>query len=186
MKKILLSILITCAFISSCNAPKEDFSIDLDNVEKIMIENTDSEFGYCDVSQYYLDSYFKTIDGITKAKISVSNDSSNFNEFGIFEFKTDSDAKKSVKNIKTYLLNAKKEFENGIIYDVEEYPKFENAKAERFGNIVIYTILNEDDSQKVYSEIKKQSKKGQQPLYLLIGRHTFADAPLLLKSLQAA
>ena len=64
--------------------------------------------------------------------------------------------------------------------------RFENAKAERFGNIVIYTILNEDDSQKVYSEIKKQSKKGQKPLYLLIGRHTFADAPLLLKSLQAA
>ena len=136
MKKILLSILITCAFISSCNTPNDSFSIDFESVEKIMIENTDSEFGYCDVSQYYLDSYFKTIDGITKAKISVSNDSSNFNEFGIFEFKTDSDAKKSVKNIKTYLLSAKKEFENGIIYDVEEYPKFENAKAERFGNIV--------------------------------------------------
>ena len=52
-----------------------------------------------------------------------------------------------------------KEFENGIIYDVSEYPKFTGARAERFGNYLIYTILDPRESQSAFEAVKKTENK---------------------------
>lgn len=161
MKKFLVISFLFVLLAPSCQKNYTNY-MEVDEIEHIIITNTDSEFGYCDVSQYHLTSDFNPLSGLIEAKICVSNDSSNFNEYGIFKFSTPDDAQKAVSQIKNYLKKTKKDFESGIIYDIEEYPKFENADTILYGNYVIYTILKKDEKEKIFSEIKNYSKKGIQ------------------------
>ena len=126
------------------------------DIETTALDKLTSEFGYCDVSEYYKNNYFNTIEGLKECKIYTCNDSTNFDELGIFEFDSSQNAKKAIKVVKKYLKNTKEDFQSGIIYNVEEYPKFEAARIERYGNCLVYTILSKNDSDSVFSAITKK------------------------------
>lgn len=156
MKKTLIIVFLACMVLVSCSGESIDYSfLETDEIVNDIIENAPVEFGYCDVSEYYLKNYFSELVGVEEGKIYTCNESSNFNEFGVFKFVTAKDAKKGLAIIDRYLSAAKKEFENGIIYDVSEYPKFTGARSERFGNYLIYTIIDPQESQSAFEAIKK-------------------------------
>lgn len=127
----------------------------VEEIEKIFFDNLKSEFGYCDVSDYYRSNYFGGLCGIKECKIYTSNESTNFDEFGIMLFDNEKNAKKAKKTVNNYLANAKEEFRSGIIYNVAEYPKFEAARLELYGNYLIYGILDGDILNKILTQIRK-------------------------------
>lgn len=160
MKKTLITVFIICVLLASCSRESVDYSfLNTDEIVNDIVENASVEFGYCDVSEYYLQNYFGELVGVEEAKIYACNESSNFNEFGVFKFATAKEAEKGLRFLDSYITAAKKEFENGIIYDVSEYPKFTGARAERFGNYLIYTILDPRESQSAFEAVKKTENK---------------------------
>lgn len=160
MKRIIACFavaLMLCSCSRDNNPAIKNLSID--HIVKVVSESAPAELGYSDVSKYYLISQFSKLQNLKDLKVFTCNDSLNFNEFGVFEFASVEDAEKGIKKIKEYLYTAKKEFEKGIIYDTEEYPKFQNAKAKVFGNFVFYGILDKDNIKKAISTIEELVQK---------------------------
>ena len=160
MKRIIVCfavVLSLCSCSRSVMLTTEHLTID--SIVEAVSDSAHAELGYSDVSEYYLISQFSKLQNLKDLRVFTCNDSLNFNEFGIFEFASVEDAKKGVKKIKEYLNTAKKEFESGIIYDTEEYPKFQNATAKAFCNFVFYGILDKDDIKKAISTIESLTQK---------------------------
>lgn len=156
-KAITLTLIILFLFLfTGCAARYRNVSlVKIGNIEEIFLKNLNSDFGYCDVSEYYKSNYFSEVEQLKECKIFTSNESTNFDEFGIFEFENERHAKKAKNTLKNYLRSTKTEFENGIIYDVTEYPKFESARVETFGNYLVYAILEDEIIEKIFAEIDK-------------------------------
>ena len=159
MKKTLIMILIISAVLTSCSRDTTDYSsLEIEGIVNNIVEHAPVEFGYCDVSDYYMENFFSELQGLQEYRIYTCNESSNFNEFGVFKFADVNDASDGMKVIRRYLETAKTEFENGIIYDINEYPKFTNAKVERVGLYLIYTVLNRNESDSAFTAIKQTTK----------------------------
>ena len=143
-----------CLILTACQSKANiNKTIEISDIEDVFSENLSSDIGYCDVSIYYRDNYFSDIIDIEECKIYTSNDSTNFDEFGIFRFTDENSARKARGIIKQYLNSCRNEFENGIIYNIQEYPKFQNADVKLYGKYLIYTILSPEKSEKIYTEI---------------------------------
>ena len=113
-----------------------------------------TEFGYVDNTKYYLNKYFTELHDVDDCYIVTSADSTNFNEFGIFHLKSKAELRSAKKILRDYLDKRKAEFEGGVVYNVQEYPKFENATVITFGNYICYTILSPSDVKKATSAVK--------------------------------
>lgn len=145
--------------LTSCTMSQESqYELDIDSIQRMFEEAAPSDFGYCDVSDFYREAFFDRLDGVKECRIFKCNESTNFNEFGIFEFANVEKARKAETEIKNYLSESKHEFENGIIYNVNEYPKFKNASMKRFDNFVVYSILDAANTEKAFSELKSSKK----------------------------
>lgn len=156
MKKHKLLLVIFCIFLVACNNTDNVVNeIKLSDIDHVFLENSDFEIGYCDVSDYYLSNYFKSIENVENCKIYISNDSTNFDEIGIFEFYTTTDAHCQIDKIKEYLIESKNKFESGIVYNVYEYPKFKASTVRTYGRCLVYTILSTEHSKKIFDGIKK-------------------------------
>ena len=181
MKIKILFIVLALALFSSCSAKAIPvFDLDLNQLSSNIIDCVPSDFGYCDVGDYYFDSYFGDLYGVKQFRIYRCNESTNFNEIGIFEFESPKLAREAEKIITNYLQRCKIEFENGIIYNADEYPKFKNASHKRIENVIIYTILDYESTKKVIEEFEKYiQNKGQQPLILLLVGKPLSLPPLI-------
>lgn len=155
MKKIIILLILTVLFCVGCTAECEDaMTYRTNEIEALILNNLKCELGYCDVSEYYLENYFNNISGMKSGKIYTCNESTNFDEFGIFEFESVKDAQTAKSAVKKYLSSAKEEFKSGIVYNANEFPKFEAARVEIIGNYAVYTILDKEISERIFSEIK--------------------------------
>lgn len=113
-----------------------------------------AEFGYVDNTEYYMNRYFSSLNSVDDSYIVNSAESTNFNEFGIFHLKNKADLKSAKKILRDYLDKRKSEFENGVVYNTAEYPKFQNATVITFENYICYTILTASDLKKATLAVK--------------------------------
>ena len=96
MRKFFILILAVCMFFVGCeNKDKEEKEFAFSEIQDIFLKALDSDFGYCTVTDYYVSNYFSDFEGVIACEIYKSNDSVNFDEFGIFEFESDSIARKN-------------------------------------------------------------------------------------------
>ena len=106
------------------------------------------EFRYVDNTEYYMSTYFSDMKNVDDFHIITCADSTNFNEIGVFHVKDTGSIQSNTKTLKKYLLKIKQNFENGVVYNTMEYPKFENAKVFAVGNYLIYTVMDKDNVKK--------------------------------------
>lgn len=99
-------------------------------------------FGYVDNSEYYMGSYFSGLKDVDDFYIVTCADSTNFSEIGVFHFKNTDNLTENKKYVKRYLQKIKQNFESGVVYNTEEYPKFENARIIPVGNYLVYAVLD--------------------------------------------
>lgn len=112
------------------------------------------EFGYIDSTEYYMGNYFSSLKGVDDSYIATAAESTNFNEFGIFHLKDKADLRAAKEILRAYLDRRKQEFESGVIYNVDEYPKFQSATVITFGSYICYTILKPSDLKNASSAVK--------------------------------
>lgn len=124
-------------------------------ISEIIRKAAPTEFGYLDNTEYYMQYYFPSLSYVDDSCIVTCTESTNFNEFGVFHVKNPSDAKLCEKQLKSYLANAKERFKSGVVYDINEYPKFENAKVTVVGQYVIYTILDTSQTKAAVNAVRQ-------------------------------
>ncbi len=115
-----------------------------------------TDFGYIDNTDYYLAHELSALSDVDDAYIVTCADSTNFNEFGIFVMKDRSDIKTAKKILQNYLDRRTSEFKNGVIYNIDEYPKFQNASVFSFDRYLCYTILKPADIKKATAAVKSK------------------------------
>ena len=153
MKRILFLLMTFFILLNSCEQAED--VVDTTPLLSYVDDNFNEDNGYVDVSEFYFEHNFKELKNVISVKILVSTESSNFDEIGVFEFENERSAKRSVKFINEYVDGIVANFKNGVIYDIKEYPKFENASVIRSSHIVIYTVLDKNKSEPIIDLAKK-------------------------------
>lgn len=152
MRKNVLMIVLVLLLVFGVEAGAKEFSSE--DISKAIQAVIPTEFGYVDNTEYLMKHKFSLLPGISDSHIVVSADSTNFSEFGVFRVEDTDAAKQCAKLLSKYLNERKAQFQSGVVYNVSEYPKFENAKVTVIKPFVIYTILNTSQSNAALKSIK--------------------------------
>lgn len=141
--RLFFTLLLLLAFCLPLSARE---TLDAKGVSEAIQKSVPTEFGYVDNSEYYMSSYFSALKGVDDFHIVTCADSTNFSEIGVFHMKDAAHLAHNQKLLKKYLLQIKSNFENGVVYNTKEYPKFENAKVFAKGEYLVYVVLNKEDA----------------------------------------
>lgn len=155
MKRLFCTLLLLLFLVPSLPAIAHD-SNSAQQISQRIQQAVPTPFGYVDHTSYSMKTYFSDMSFVIDSHIVVCADTTNFNEFGVFLVR-DSDVKLCQTRLKAYLKKRKTAFCNGIVYDIEQYPKFEDAAVYHVGEYVFYTILNKADAQKALGAVKQSS-----------------------------
>ena len=146
MKKITLFLFVLLLLLSfGLTVSATDVSAN--RISETVQKQVPIEFGYVDNTEYYMQHYFSQFSFVDDSSIVVASESTNFNEIGVFHIAKREDVKKCARLLTEYLNEAKIRFQSGVIYDIKEYPKFENAKVTVIDQYVIYTILDKQQGR---------------------------------------
>ena len=141
MRRVLCLILVLLAFPHSVFA---ETNTSAEAVSEVIRKAVPADFGYVDNTEYAMQHDFAELSFVDDSCIVVCAESTNFNEFGVFHTKSEKDARQCERYLRAYLAKRKTQFESGVVYDVAEYPKFENADVFSVGQFVVYAILDVD------------------------------------------
>lgn len=144
---VLLLALLLCLPLSAANPDAKMLSETIQKACPV-------QFGYVDNSHAYMSNHFAELRGIDDFHIVTCADSTNFSEIGVFHVKDAKLISQNQKLLKKYLLKIKQNFENGVVYNVEEYPKFENAKVFSAGEYLVYVVLDKACAQKAEKAVR--------------------------------
>ena len=154
MKAIFRSLFMIVLVLVLCIPIAASTKIDAKGLNEKIQEVCPAKFGYVDNSEYYMSSYFSGLEDVDDFYIVTCADSTNFNEIGAFHLKSTSHLASNQKLLKKYLAKIKQNFESGVVYNIEEYPKFENAKAFVLGNYLVYVVLDKEASKKAEETVR--------------------------------
>ena len=153
MKKILGSFLLILLALTLCFPLSAKKVTDAKEVSELLQAACPTEFGYVDNSEYYMSSYFSSLEDVDDFHIVTCADSTNFSEIGVFHLKNSTHLSQNQKLLKKYLAKIKANFENGVVYNTKEYPKFENAKTFTKGNYLVYVVLDKEQAAKAQTAL---------------------------------
>lgn len=160
MKKIFITFITFILLFSlvSCSAPNYSDALSPSEIYAAVSSSVSTENG-----TKVLDP--DAILEISEAKIPYlkdfimirANDAKNVNEYGIFRAE-DGKANEVRALIESYVKTKQASY-LAMNYLPEETKKIENAKTKIFGNYVIYSFLNESDTDALYNAIKSAISK---------------------------
>lgn len=143
MKKTFCFLILFFALTLSVHAEAQ---VGAEAVSEAVRRSAPTEFEYVDNTEYAMQHDFAELSFVDDSCIVVCAESTNFSEFGVFHLANEKDVGRCERLLRSYLSTRKSQFQNGVIYDVGEYPKFENARVFSVGRFVIYTILDAKDA----------------------------------------
>lgn len=155
MKRFFCTLILLLFLVSSLPVIAHA-SVSAQQVSQKIQQAIPTPFGYVDNTSYSMKTDFEDMSFVIDSHIVICADTTNFNEFGVFLVR-ESDVKLCQTRLKAYLEKRRIAFCNGVVYDIEQYPKFEDAAVYRVGAYVFYTILNKTDAQKALDAVKQVS-----------------------------
>ena len=159
IKRIGLITIIVMIVLSSCSMNMNEYASDVEATElgRLVNEIIDDDAMYMlddDVILKYSD---KSIPYLVDYCIFRAKESKNINEFGIFRFE-DGKTHEFEKLIIEYVGNLQKSY-RAMNYFPSEEEKIDFARIKVYGNYVVYSFLNEEDTDKFYSTLEEILKK---------------------------
>ena len=158
MKKFLCIFLLLLLPFSSC-AKTEEYRDDVAcrPLTTKLAELCPVENGYSELGDEQLKYFFEGTDLPTDYSMIGSNDMEDINEIGIFHCKNKEDAEKMLELTKKYIENMQATQVNFISsYAPYEIPKLEGADVRRYGNYVVYVILDTNEQKTAFSAIENE------------------------------
>lgn len=158
MKKTLIASLSLCFTLLLTSCVQKSFA-DTSTCSEIgaIIEaavNDGQEYIAHDTAHISL--YFDDTDEYDDHFTAYSANTSDINEFGVFHAPNENAAAELYEEVRDYVSDMQEEQRAFIkSYAPSELTKLDSAKVKRFGNYVVYTVLDRDTSNKVIGELEK-------------------------------
>ena len=157
MKKILCIFLLL--FIPFCACAKRgEYK---DDVTCRLITNElatlcPTENGYSNFGTEQIKYFFDDTDIPTDYSLIYSTDAEDINEIGIFHCANADDAEEMLEIAREYIKDMQETQVNFVSsYAPYEIPKLEGAEVRRYGNYVVYVILDTNERKTAFSTIEK-------------------------------
>ena len=161
MKRFLICLFALSFLLSLCSCNGAEYANDR-NVSDLIADAEaalDGADAYRAQADDLLADYFTLPDYVTSVEYRLSKDGNNIDEFGIYQV-TDGNAKALKRLVEDYL---SKSYEQNQAYcdsyNPQQTPKLRDAEVKVFGNYVIYSFLNENDTEAFYDAIKNEISK---------------------------
>ena len=153
----IVVVLVVVLLLSSSKATYDDVlsAQELMNIASAVV-NTDGGTKSLD-SDVILEFTEEDVPYLIDFIVIKANKAKNINEMGIF--KVASGNADQMYDIVSNYVNTKQGIYRAIDYFPEEVEKIDCATVKIFGNYIIYSFLNESDTEAVYNAIENQLKK---------------------------
>lgn len=149
---ILLCLL--CLFFCSCEHREYRADIDSAELARALAGEISADDEYLEYSEEDI-SFLPFFDGGLDISVLYSRDSTDVGEIGVVRCEA-TEAEAVAKEIEDYLkseLSSKSAFLK--TYAPEEITKLEEAKVTRYGGYIVYTILNSEDTVRVFEKAEE-------------------------------
>ncbi|MBE6596170.1 MAG: DUF4358 domain-containing protein [Ruminococcaceae bacterium] len=152
---ILLLSLLLALTLTSCSSKKYSDGISCRELSESLIGDDTED--YSRYGEDYLDFFFDGAALCDDFEIIYSTEVNDIDELGIFHLAEGSDPEELSALAESYL-SEMREGKSAFIgsYAPEELPKLERAEVRRFGNYVIYAIMDSEDRAEVFRKIEER------------------------------
>ena len=160
-KFVSLCLLILIPFqLVSCSQKSYRDDISCKKISSELLDEANLAGEYDRYTQENIDFLFGDSSLYDDFSVIYSIDTNDINEIGIFHC-SDEEKTKSFLTIVENYIKEQQENQKAFIasYAPREVPKLEAAKADRYGNYVIYTILDENIRHEIFEEAEDILKK---------------------------
>ena len=152
MKKFFCFILVPLLLICSCSSGAYTDTLSCEEIrERIISAVGDEEYLELDSGDA---EYYFSLDGCREYSIRYSSSTNDIGEFGIFHTEDEEAALELLEECREYVRDKQTEQRAFIqSYAPTELKKLDGAEAYRFGNYVIFTILEKELTMKIKTSI---------------------------------
>ena len=158
MKKILCLFLILLIPFSACAKQgkyRDDIACRLITNELSVL--CPAENGYSNFGPEQIKYFFDDTNIPTDYSMIYSTDAEDINEIGIFHCADADDAEDMLEIVREYIENMQETQVNFVSsYAPYEIPKLEGAEARRYGNYVVFVILDTNERKTAFSAIENE------------------------------
>ena len=162
MKKILSSLLSVLLFVSLFSCSQKSYRDDLacKDVSSKLSDFASVNGGYEEYTTESIELLFEKSELYDDFSVIYSIEVNDINEIGIFHSSSEYQAKKLLKEVENYLIDMQENQRAFIAsYAPREVPKLEKATARKYGNYVIYAILDEGAQESLFDTAQELLKK---------------------------
>ena len=154
MKKFFCFILVPLLLICSCSSGAYTDTLSCEEIRKRIISAVGDE-EYLELDSGDAEYYF-SLDGCREYSVRYSSSTNDIGEFGIFHAEDEEAALELLEECREYVRDKQTEQRAFIqSYAPTELKKLDGAEAFRFGNYVIFTVLEGNDSEQVKTSVEK-------------------------------
>lgn len=157
MKRLFCLIFILALTFASCSK-KVEYKNDLacEPLAKDLSALCPVDDGYSEYGEDQIRFFFENTSIHDDYAIFYSTNAEDINEIGIFHCPNEDSAEEMARITENYIKMMQDTQINFISsYAPYEIPKLESAEVRRYGNYVVYTILDTDERRSVYSLLEK-------------------------------
>lgn len=163
MKKIiktLSTLLLVAVLLSGCSRVQYADSVACRDIGSAISDTLDDGLEYAELSAEHVKQYFDNTDEYDDIHTMYSTDTGDINEIGIFHASSKKNADSVETKCREYIDGMKEDSRPFIAsYAPNELPKLDGAQVRRFGNYVVYTVLDDSTADKVFEKVKDSLKK---------------------------
>ena len=162
MKTVKRLIIVTLAVLSltSCSRVGYADNVACSDIGKDTLDTLDDNLEYAEFDEAHVELYFDDTNEYDDYYTVYSTDTNNINEIGIFHASNKDNAEDLADECRDYIEDMQENSRAFIqSYAPEELPKLDGAQVRRFGNYVVYTVLDSDKANAVFESIKENLKK---------------------------